>query len=149
MSDHDYYELLGIDATANQEDIEAGYRRAAQYWHPDRNKTLNASDMMAAVNEAHDVLTDRVRRFDYDRRRATDTTASRTRRSGTSDSSTRPRQNRARSSRSAPTDSGRNDNPTTMKDYWDRLGDQPRSAIVFTAIMVCLTVLGYLAVIFI
>jgi len=69
MSDHDYYELLGIDATANQEDIEAGYRRAAQYWHPDRNKAPNASQMMGTINEARDVLADEDRRAEYDANR--------------------------------------------------------------------------------
>ena len=61
------YELLGIAHDASFEEIEAAYRRAAQYWHPDRNKSPNASKMMRLVNKARSTLMDPERRAAYDR----------------------------------------------------------------------------------
>ena len=61
------YELLGIAHDASFEEIEAAYRRAAQYWHPDRNKSPNASKMIRLVNNARSTLMDPERRAEYDR----------------------------------------------------------------------------------
>jgi curved DNA-binding protein CbpA len=51
-----YYELLGIAPDASDEEIRAAHRRAANYWHPDRNKSPDAVVMMRHVNNARDVL---------------------------------------------------------------------------------------------
>ncbi len=52
----DYYELLGIAPDASDEEIRAAHRRAANYWHPDRNKSPDAGVMMRHVNSARDTL---------------------------------------------------------------------------------------------
>jgi hypothetical protein len=65
----DFYALLGISPNASSEDIEAAYRRAAIYWHPDRNKSPNAAEMMRLVNEARAILNDPTERAAYDRNR--------------------------------------------------------------------------------
>ena len=52
----DYYELLGINPDASNADINAGFKRAAQYWHPDRNKSPNALSMMQHVTSARTTL---------------------------------------------------------------------------------------------
>ncbi len=61
----DYYELLGIDPDAGDDDVRAAHRRAASYWHPDRNQAPNASSMMRHVNNARDTLLSASKRRDY------------------------------------------------------------------------------------
>jgi curved DNA-binding protein CbpA len=65
----DLYDLLGIAPNASSEDIQAAYLRAAAYWHPDRNKSENALEMMVRVNEARSKLTDSTKRAVYDQDR--------------------------------------------------------------------------------
>jgi len=63
----DYYELLGIDNKASQQEVKEAYRKLAFQYHPDRNKDdPDASDKMKALNEAYAVLSDPVKRENYD-----------------------------------------------------------------------------------
>lgn len=71
MQRPDFYELLGIPETATDEEIEVAYRRAAAYWHPDRNNAQNAAEMMQWVNVARDTLLSPTRRREYDALRKT------------------------------------------------------------------------------
>jgi hypothetical protein len=68
--EQDYYELLQVSAHADVEVIEAAYRRLAQRYHPDRNPgDKHAATMMTLLNQAKEVVTDPLRRAEYDRTR--------------------------------------------------------------------------------
>ena len=61
-----YYELLGVNATATEEEIKRAYKREMKKWHPDINKTEEAVSMSTKINEAKEVLLDKVKRKAYD-----------------------------------------------------------------------------------
>jgi len=64
-----YYELLGIDSTASQEEIKQAYLRKVKEWHPDKNleRTQEAEEKTKVLNEAYHILSDPERRKTYDR----------------------------------------------------------------------------------
>lgn len=66
-----YYEVLHITPAATFDEVHKAYRGLALQYHPDRNSAPGAGSVMAAINEAYSVLSDPVRRRDYDRERAT------------------------------------------------------------------------------
>lgn len=66
----DYYEILQVHHLAEPEVIEAAYKKLAQKYHPDINKSSMAAERMKRINEAHDVLGQSLRRRDYDAQRA-------------------------------------------------------------------------------
>jgi DnaJ-domain-containing protein 1 len=51
-----HLETLGLDATANSEDIKKAYRKLAMKWHPDRNKDLKAEETFKAIKSAYENL---------------------------------------------------------------------------------------------
>jgi molecular chaperone DnaJ len=64
----DYYEVLEITRTANDDEIKTAYRRLAMRWHPDRhNGSREAEAKFKEVSEAYDVLRDPNKRAAYDR----------------------------------------------------------------------------------
>ena len=63
----DYYETLGLERGANDEQIRRAFRRKAMEFHPDRNKTPGAEDKFKEINEAYQVLSDQEKRARYDR----------------------------------------------------------------------------------
>ncbi|BCX79691.1 molecular chaperone DnaJ [Campylobacter sp. 19-13652] len=64
----DYYEVLEITKTADNETIKKAYRRLALKYHPDRNAgDKEAEDKFKLVNEAYQVLSDENKRSIYDR----------------------------------------------------------------------------------
>ncbi|MXZ92517.1 MAG: molecular chaperone DnaJ [Chloroflexi bacterium] len=63
----DYYETLGLESGANDEQIRRAFRRKAMEFHPDRNKTPGAEDRFKEINEAYQVLSDQEKRARYDR----------------------------------------------------------------------------------
>lgn len=66
----DPYRVLQVDPGADQEVIEAAYRRLARKYHPDLNVNVrDAEQRMKQINRAHDILRDPVRRAEYDRTR--------------------------------------------------------------------------------
>jgi TolB protein len=61
----DHYEILQVSPSAEPEVIEAAYKKLAQKYHPDRNKSPAAEEMMKKINVAHDVLGDPTQRKRY------------------------------------------------------------------------------------
>lgn len=63
----DYYKILELDRKATQSDIKKAYRRLARKFHPDLNPNdASAQKRFQQVNEAHEVLSDPVKRKKYD-----------------------------------------------------------------------------------
>ena len=62
----DYYQLLEISSTASQEEVVKAFRRQAMKWHPDRNKSPDASERMRLIIEAYQVLKNNEHRRRYD-----------------------------------------------------------------------------------
>lgn len=65
----DYYKVLQVDPSAEPEVITAAYRRLAFKYHPDTNKSPDAEARMRRINEAYEVLSNPVRRAEFDRAR--------------------------------------------------------------------------------
>src|SRR5204863_4332009 len=63
----DYYEVLGIQQNASQDEIKKAFRRLARQYHPDVNKESGADTMFKEINEANEVLSDPDKRAMYDR----------------------------------------------------------------------------------
>lgn len=62
------YAALEVDVTASPESIRTAYRQQSKKWHPDVNKDVTAPERMAKINEAFFILSDPVRRYEYDRK---------------------------------------------------------------------------------
>lgn len=62
----DHYEVLGIPRTASADAIRAAYLTLVKRYHPDVAGDEGSDEMMAALNEAHDVLRDPAARAAYD-----------------------------------------------------------------------------------
>ena len=63
----DYYEVLGLDKNASDDDIKHAYRTLAKKYHPDMNPgDAEAEKHFKEVNEAYEVLSDPDKRAKYD-----------------------------------------------------------------------------------
>lgn len=63
-----FYDILGIPATANDEEIKKAYRTLSIIWHPDRNRTeKDAGEYFKIINEAYETLINKEKRKAYDK----------------------------------------------------------------------------------
>ncbi len=68
MAARNYYEVLGVDTNASDDEIKKAYRALALKYHPDRNPDdKQAEEQFKEAAEAYDVLRDAERRSNYDR----------------------------------------------------------------------------------
>ncbi len=68
MAERDYYEVLGVDRSAGEDQIKSAYRRLALKYHPDRNPGDGEAEAnFKEASEAYEVLSDTDKREKYDR----------------------------------------------------------------------------------
>ena len=67
MAEDNFYDILGVNRSATQDEIRKAYRRLAKEYHPDRNPEKSAEEKLKRINEAYDVLGDPEKRANYDR----------------------------------------------------------------------------------
>jgi len=64
----DYYEILGVETSASEDEIKKNYRKLAMQFHPDRNPgNKEAEEMFKEAAEAYEVLSDPQKRDIYGR----------------------------------------------------------------------------------
>ncbi len=67
MSKKDFYEVLGVNRDASDDDIKKAYRKLAMKFHPDRNPdSKEAEEKFKEAKEAYEILSDGQKRAAYD-----------------------------------------------------------------------------------
>lgn len=67
MSKRDFYEILGVNRDASDDEIKKAYRKLAMKYHPDRNPdNPSAEDKFKEAKEAYEILSDGQKRAAYD-----------------------------------------------------------------------------------
>jgi len=67
MSKRDYYEVLGVNKNASDDEIKKAFRKLAVKYHPDKNPgDKEAEEKFKEANEAYSVLSDKTKRSRYD-----------------------------------------------------------------------------------
>jgi curved DNA-binding protein CbpA len=63
-----YYAILGVSEGATYREIRTAFRRLAKKYHPDVNSSLYAEETIKKINAAFEVLSDKEKRRQYDRK---------------------------------------------------------------------------------
>jgi molecular chaperone DnaJ len=67
MAKRDYYEILGVNRDASDDEIKKAYRKLAMKFHPDRNPdNPKAEEQFKEAKEAYEILSDKQKRPAYD-----------------------------------------------------------------------------------
>ena len=61
------YAILGVSEKPGYVEIKRAYRRLARKYHPDRNNSSFAEDMIKKLNTAFEILSDDIKRSEYDK----------------------------------------------------------------------------------
>lgn len=59
-----FYNVLGIQSTATDQDVKAAYKRMAKQWHPDLSKEPDSRKQFEAIKHAYDILSSKRARYD-------------------------------------------------------------------------------------
>lgn len=62
----DYYKILGVGKNSTKDEVKAAYKKLAKQYHPDLNKSPDASEKFKEINEAAAVLGDDQKKSQYD-----------------------------------------------------------------------------------
>lgn len=66
MKIKDFYEILGVAKTANEDELKKAYRKLALKFHPDKNHAPGADEVFKKVSQSYDCLTNAEKRKVYD-----------------------------------------------------------------------------------
>src|ERR1044071_2000878 len=68
MAKRCFYDVLGVERTADESELKSAFRKLAMKWHPDRNPGDKSSEVrFKEINEAYEILKDADKRAAYDR----------------------------------------------------------------------------------
>ena len=62
----DYYQILGVDRLASDDEIKRAFRKLVVAYHPDKNPAPQAEEVILEINEAYEILGDGEKRTLYD-----------------------------------------------------------------------------------
>ncbi|CAD5195740.1 unnamed protein product [Musa acuminata subsp. malaccensis] len=70
VGEKDWYAILSLSVSANEDTVKKQYRKLALQLHPDKNRSVGAEGAFKLISEAWSVLSDKSRRILYDRKRS-------------------------------------------------------------------------------
>ena len=63
----DYYCVLDISPSADNQEIKQAYRKMSLKWHPDKNVGIDVTEIMQDINEAYEILSNDISRIQYNK----------------------------------------------------------------------------------